>query len=81
MPDKSDVMKPELSESFLKNLEQIAEGLNGRPINTDFSAEWKLSAANVMLLLEYMYKSGVIEIVWRAELQTFCFMKKVYTIN
>lgn len=70
-----------LPKSFTNNLEEIAEGLNGRPIKTDFSAEWKISAANVMLLLEYMYKTGVIEIEWLPEQQEFCFVKKNTRIN
>lgn len=73
--------KPELPKQFKNNLMQIAEGLNGRPINCDFADEWKISAANCMLLLEYLYKTGIVEISWLPEQQQMCFIRKIYTLN
>ena len=73
--------KPELPKQFKDNLMQIAEGLNGRPINGDFAAEWNISAANATLLLEYLYKTGIVEITWVPEQQQMCFVRKIYTLN
>jgi hypothetical protein len=73
--------KAKLPKQFADNLEQIATGLHGRPINLDYAAEWKISHVNAVLLLEYMYKTGVIEITWLPEKQQMCFIKKSRTIN
>ncbi len=66
-----------LSREFLKNVEAIADGLHGRPINTDWPTEWKVSVEHAMLLLEYLYKSGRVEIVWLPEQQQMCFVKPI----
>lgn len=71
----------ELPKQFKDNLMQIAEGLNGRPINCDFASEWKISVANCTLLLEYLYKTGIIEITWLQEHQQMCFVRKIDTLN
>lgn len=65
----------ELPQSFTDNLDFIADGLHGRPINTDFCTEWKIGAANTNLLLEYMVKTGIVEVLWMPEQQEFCYAK------
>lgn len=68
-------MENKLPESFIENLEFIAKGLHGRAITDDFAAEWKVGADSAMLLLEYMVKTALIEVVWVAEQQEFCYAK------
>lgn len=73
--------KPALLKEFMESLEYIAKGLHGRPITKDFASEWKISEANAKLLLEYLYRSGRVEIAWLPEMQELCYVKKSYTVN
>lgn len=70
-----------LPDSFTDNLDFIAQGLHGRPITVDYAQEWKISEANAKLLLEYLYRSGRVEIAWLPEMQELCYVKKSYTVN
>ena len=73
--------KPALSKEIIEKLEYIAENLHRRPITLDFASEWKISEANAKLLLEYLYRSGRVEIAWLPEMQELCYVKKSYTVN
>lgn len=73
--------KTKLPTSFTDNLAEIAEGLHGRPVNIDYAGEWNISASNATLLLDFMYKTGIIEITWLAEQQQMCFIKTAYQVN
>ena len=73
--------KPKLPKAFAGNLAAIATGLHRRPINADFSSEWKITAKDCKDLLEFMYQNGMISITWIPEKQALCFIKKEYTIN
>lgn len=77
----ADTGMPKLPKQFKDNIEQIAAGLHGRPISIDWAAEWKISHANCILLLEYLYKTGIVEIKWLPEQQQMCFYKATDTIN
>lgn len=72
---------PKLSKEFLDNLMEIAAGLHGRPINVNYAEEWKISEVNSKLLLEYLYKTGIIEITWLPEQQQMCFIHTNYKVN
>ena len=73
--------KPKLPEAFTDNLEAIAAGLHGRPVNVNFAHEWKITDKDCKDLLEFMHQSGMIGITWLPEKNARCFVKKGYLIN
>lgn len=73
---KQKMKKQKIPKGFSGNLEAIAAGLHGRPIESNFSREWKIAEKDATELLQYMHDTGMIGIKWLPEKSALCFIKK-----
>jgi hypothetical protein len=76
MKRKTKSSMPKLPETFTDNLEAIARGLHGRPIETNFAREWKIEEKDAVQLLQYMYDTNLITMKWLPEKRALCFIRK-----
>jgi MarR-like DNA-binding transcriptional regulator SgrR of sgrS sRNA len=73
---KTKPSMPKLPKTFTDNLAAIAAGLHGKPIESNFAREWKISDKNAKDLLQYMHDTGMIAMKWLPERGALCFIKK-----
>ena len=67
---------PKLPKTFTDNLDAIARGLHGRPIEANFARDWKISDKDAKDLLQYLFDTNMIAMKWLPEKRRLCFIKK-----